>query len=63
MRLKTQRELVGAPGFEPGTSCAQGKSNWSNSVILRHGWQRKRTLRHVRDTQVVLKWYLRHLRG
>ena len=24
--LKIQELVVGAPGFEPGTSCAQGKS-------------------------------------
>ncbi len=49
--------VVGAPGFEPGTSCAQGNENWSNSVILQHGWQRKSTSRHAQDSQVVPKWY------
>jgi hypothetical protein len=25
--LKSWDSMVGAPGFEPGTSCAQGKNN------------------------------------
>jgi len=60
-----KKELVGAPGFKPATSCARGKASWANSLILRHGWQPKRTFRHAWNAQVVPKWYsnLDHLRN
>jgi len=48
-----KKELVGAPGSEPGTSCAQGKLGKGISLILRHGWRPKSTQNHVWNAEVV----------
>jgi hypothetical protein len=49
--------MVRPERFELPTPCFVGKTRSANSLNMRHGWQRKSTLRHAQDIQVVLKWY------
>jgi hypothetical protein len=38
VKLFILKGLVRPERFELPTPCFVGKQNWSNSVILRHGW-------------------------
>ena len=49
--------MVRPERFELPTPCFVGQVSWANSMILQHGWHRKGTFRHPRDTEVVPNWY------